>query len=148
MKSVRSGSGSFWGEQHMYYGRCISEYEKSVLVAHRLNFRWFLDITTADFYFFGIKVEGVDGKRIQVVKRTLNRMSREALEAHTGIWLKLWTIYGVCQFSMASFKVDFQFCMSNGLTSAIRRPTRRTFSILSASIFDTFLYSRLLFQIC
>lgn len=42
----------------MYYGRCISEYKKSILVAHRLNFRWVLDIRTADFYVFWYKSRG------------------------------------------------------------------------------------------
>lgn len=129
---ARSGSGSFWSEQHMYYGRCSFGSEKSVRSAHERYIGTFL-ATAEDISItrvptsFSTKKEGVDGKRIHNGKQILYRTSREALETHTRVWLKLWTFYGVCQFSMAGFKIDFQFYMSDGLTPAIRRPTRRTF---------------------
>ena len=76
----------------------------------------FFGAWTSPVFFFGIEMEGVGGKRIKAGKRTLYRMSREALKTHTRIWLELWTFYGVCWFSIAGFKVDFQFYMSDGLT--------------------------------
>ena len=79
MSLARSGFEIFWNEKHMYYGRCIFESEKSVLTAHKMKLKRFSTYLCRRC-FVGIKVERVDGRRIQVGKWTLYRISREALK--------------------------------------------------------------------